>query len=314
MITKPATSAWSSGVEQRERAEERGEDAAAVDVADDEHRQVRPRARGPCSSGRAARRLISAGLPAPSQTTTSKRARRSASAPDHDRPQLVLELLVGARVGVRVRLAHHDTWLWRSPDGLIRTGSSPPRARARRPPPAPPARGRSRRRRGVTTELSAMFCALNGATRTPWRVQPAADPGGDHALAGVGVRAGDEERALHERPSRASAAPAATQRAAAAPTADARSRIARRDVRRRRAARPSPSSGRCSTGRRRRAGRRAARRARRRTRPPSARRSGWGARRRRAGRRASAARGEPPTSGAHSAASARASRARRASS
>ena len=54
------------------------------------------------------RRLISAGLPAPSQTTTSKRSRRSASARADDRPQLVLERLVGARVGVGVRLAHDD--------------------------------------------------------------------------------------------------------------------------------------------------------------------------------------------------------------
>ena len=40
MITKPATSAWSAALEQRQRAEQRGEDAAAVDVADDDHRQA----------------------------------------------------------------------------------------------------------------------------------------------------------------------------------------------------------------------------------------------------------------------------------
>ena len=49
------------------------------------------------------------------------------------------------------------------------SGSSPARARARTPPPAPPVRGRSRRRRGTGYEWFDMFCALNGATRTPRR-------------------------------------------------------------------------------------------------------------------------------------------------
>ena len=61
------------------------------------------------------------------------------------------------------------TWLWPWPDGLMRigfiaaSGSSPAAAACTawaRPISAP-----SR----VTTEFSAMFCALNGATRTPWR-------------------------------------------------------------------------------------------------------------------------------------------------
>src|SRR5687767_1794999 len=61
------------------------------------------------------------------------------------------------------------TWLWRAPDGLINTGfiaasGSTPAAAAciawARPISAPP---------GVTAELSAMFWALNGATRTPRR-------------------------------------------------------------------------------------------------------------------------------------------------
>ena len=42
-----------------------------------------------------------------------------------------------------------------------------------------------------------MFCALNGATATPRRVQPAADAGDEHALAGVGGGAGDQQRSPH---------------------------------------------------------------------------------------------------------------------
>src|SRR4051812_49935003 len=62
-----------------------------------------------------------------------------------------------------------STWLWRSPGGLISPGfiaawGSTPAAAAcsawARPISAPVA---------VTAELLAMFCALNGATRTPAR-------------------------------------------------------------------------------------------------------------------------------------------------
>ena len=42
-----------------------------------------------------------------------------------------------------------------------------------------------------------MFCALNGATATPRRREPAADPGDERALAGVGRRAGDQQRTPH---------------------------------------------------------------------------------------------------------------------
>ena len=40
LITKPAISAWSAGVEQGQRAVQRGEHAAAVDVADHDDRQA----------------------------------------------------------------------------------------------------------------------------------------------------------------------------------------------------------------------------------------------------------------------------------
>ena len=48
LMTKPATSAWSAGVEQRHGAEQGGEHAAPVDVADHDRRQVRPPGPGPC--------------------------------------------------------------------------------------------------------------------------------------------------------------------------------------------------------------------------------------------------------------------------
>ena len=113
-MTKPATCAWSVGLEQRERAVQRGEDAAAVDVADHEHRQA-GRAREAHVARSRARRLISAGLPAPSQTTTSKRARRSASALEHDGAQLGLELLVERASASAYGRPMSMTWLWRSP-------------------------------------------------------------------------------------------------------------------------------------------------------------------------------------------------------
>ena len=52
LITKPATWRLVGGVEQRERPEQRREHAAAVDVGDDDHREVRPRGPATCSSGR----------------------------------------------------------------------------------------------------------------------------------------------------------------------------------------------------------------------------------------------------------------------
>ena len=61
------------------------------------------------------------------------------------------------------------TWLWRSPEGLIRIGfiaaSGSTRAAAAWTACERPISQPSR----VTTELSAMFCALNGATLTPAR-------------------------------------------------------------------------------------------------------------------------------------------------
>ncbi len=48
---------------------------------------------------------------------------------------------------------------------------------------------------GVTAELRAMFCALNGATPYPRRSQKAAESGGDDALADIRAGAADKEGA-----------------------------------------------------------------------------------------------------------------------
>ena len=80
------------------------------------------------------------------------------------------------------------------------SGSWPPRARRRRPAPARPGPGRSRGPTAVTNELSAMFWALNGATRTPRRAQQPAQAGDDVGLAGVAGGAAHHQPAAAGRP------------------------------------------------------------------------------------------------------------------
>ena len=126
----------------------------------------RPRRPARGSRGRPSSRLISAGLPAPSQMTTSKRPRRSASAPSTTSAQRRLGALVRRRRS-RIRHGRPMTITWLRPvrrrleqdrvHGHLRLGSRPPA-------PGPPGPGRSRAPSAVTTELSDMFWALNGAT------------------------------------------------------------------------------------------------------------------------------------------------------
>ncbi len=115
------------------------------------------------------RRLISAGLPAPSQTTTSNLSRRSARQPR----------TVSCSAGLRSRYESASasatgapstmTWLRPLPPGLSSTGfmaasgSTPAAAAciAWARPISPPS--------WVTAEFSDMFCALKGATLRPWR-------------------------------------------------------------------------------------------------------------------------------------------------
>ncbi len=121
-------------------------------------------------------RLISAGLPAPSQITTSKRSRRSASASSTSPNSSGLTEWYSAAVITRHGSPFSTTWLVRSPVGLSRIGfiatsAGTPAAWAwvawARPISWPD---------GVTAELRAMFWPLNGATDTPWRASTRHNP------------------------------------------------------------------------------------------------------------------------------------------
>ena len=115
-------------------------------------------------------RLISAGLPAPSRRTTSKRRRRSVSASSTCAKQLRLALVVrrpprgGRSAAPSARPGDPVALLGLSRIGFMATSGSMPAANAwaacARPISWPST---------VTNELSDMFWALNGATRTPRR-------------------------------------------------------------------------------------------------------------------------------------------------
>ncbi len=114
------------------------------------------------------RRLISAGLPAPSITTRSYSARRERRAVSiggqSAGPRSRHERALSSRSG----FPSTTTWLRRSPSGFtstgfIRTSGSTPAASAWRywaTPISPPV---------TTRALFDMFCPLNGATRIPRR-------------------------------------------------------------------------------------------------------------------------------------------------
>ena len=158
------------GVQQGERAEHRGEHAAAVDVADDDHGQA----------GRAGQAQVDdvpgaqvdlGRAPAPSQTTTSCRSARSCRRLQHRARSRGLEVLVVQRAGLADRPAAEHHLAVASPPGLSRTGfiaasASTPAAAACMACARPIS---ARRPAGTTAEFSDMFCALKGATRTPCR-------------------------------------------------------------------------------------------------------------------------------------------------
>ena len=229
------------GLEQRERAEQRREDAAAVDVADDEHRQAggarEPHVRDVAGAQVDLRRA--AGALADDDVVA--RAQVGERALD-DRPQLRLQLLVGARVGVGVRLAHHD-------DLAVARARRLDQDRVHRGLGLDPGRRRlhglrasdlraARRDDGVQRHV----LRLERRHRDAAAAQPATEPGRHDGLARVGVRAADEQRAAHRSRTVQTAAPAAS---AAAPTR-LESRFARAMSVAAGAA-PSPSAGRCST-------------------------------------------------------------------
>ena len=116
-----------------------------------------------------ARRLISAGEPAPSQTTTSNRDRRSARVAVTTSSSAALRSRYDSALTVPCARPSTTTCDDRSLPGLSSTGlnatlGASPHAcacMAWARPISPPS--------AVTTELLLMFCALNGATDTPWR-------------------------------------------------------------------------------------------------------------------------------------------------
>ena len=113
-------------------------------------------------------RLISAGEPAPSITTTSFSARSSSSAAATCGQTLALRPRQGARDKASSTRPSSTTWLRVSPSGLSSSGFMRTSGAARAAnawkywalPISPPA---------TTRALLLMFCALNGATFSPWR-------------------------------------------------------------------------------------------------------------------------------------------------
>ncbi|MNU96707.1 hypothetical protein D3C71_867520 [compost metagenome] len=115
-----------------------------------------------------AMRLISAGEPAPSMTTTSFSARSSSKACAICGQTRSLRPRHGRVDSASLTCPISTTWLWVSRSGLsssgfMRTSGTALAARAWKYwalPISPPS---------TTRALLLMFCALNGATRSPWR-------------------------------------------------------------------------------------------------------------------------------------------------
>ena len=157
--------------QEGDRAVQGREHAAPVDVA----RRRSPAARRRRATRRLtmspSSRLISAGLPAPSQMHHVEAGPQVSRAGRRTRlEQRRLGLLVAGRVEGPPGAAHDDHLAGPIGLGLEQDGIHGHLGRQRRrPAPGPPGPARSRARSGVTAELSAMFWALNGATRTPRR-------------------------------------------------------------------------------------------------------------------------------------------------
>ncbi len=189
------------GRERRDRAQERREDAAAVDVADEDHRY----AGGPREAHvRQVRRAQvdlrgAAGSLADDDVVARPQVRQRVS---HDRPQLVLELRVAAGVDVGVRPSHDDDLAVAvarrlEEDGVHRDLRGHARSR------------RLHRLRAADLEAAPRddrvqrhVLRLERRHADAEAAQPAAQAGGHERLAGVGVRAGHEQRALHATPLR----------------------------------------------------------------------------------------------------------------
>ena len=199
LTTKPDTSAWSAASRRA---------SVPCIAANTPPRSMSPTSRvgiPPCRASpmltkSCARRLISAGLPAPSQTTTSYRATSSSYAVKAASARPARSPANEAASRVPAGLPRTTTWLRRSLPGLSSTGfiADSGSARAARActhwaRPISVALGRDHRVVGHVLRLERRHPHAAAAQRP-------AQPGGDHGLARVGGRAGDEE-AAHGRPS-----------------------------------------------------------------------------------------------------------------
>jgi hypothetical protein len=186
------------GLEQRQRAVHGGEDPAAVDVANDDHRQ--PRSAGEAHVDdvavtqvdlrRAAGALADDGVVAPGevgqagqhgleetwlQVTVVEGAGLADGASEED------DLARAGPAGLEEHGVHRRFRLDTRGDGLHRLGATDLR----------PASGAVRDDGRVQRHV----LGLERRDSQPAAGQPPADPGGDHALAGVGRRPGDEQTA-----------------------------------------------------------------------------------------------------------------------
>ena len=249
LITNPATSAWSAG-SSRARV--------PCSAANTPPRSMSPTTiTGRCAARASpmfamsvARRLISAGLPAPSQITTSYSRRNCArlSVGQAQQPGGVLPVLGRVDLALRAPEHHHLA-------APVAAGLEQHRVH--------PRVGLDARRRGLHGLGPADLGAVGGDERVQRHVlrlergdahplphEPAAQAGHEHALARVRRRARYQKRASHVRtPIAASAAAAATAVAAAAAVAAIVTARHRRTARRMSpgsGGRPRPRTGRCS--------------------------------------------------------------------
>ena len=238
-------SAWSSGSSSASVPYSEAKTPPRSMSPTSEHRAGRRARARPMFARSPARRLISAGLPAPSQTTTSKRRAQVGERVERRAARSsCLELLVGARGRVGVRLAHHEHLAVAVARRLDqhgvhrRLGLDPARPR-----PASPARGRSRRRSRVTVRVERHVLRLERRDADALAREPAADARRSTTLLPASdVRA----RRRGARPSCARPARDGERRGRAsdrAARARPRSRAASTSRRRRRARRPGRRAG-----------------------------------------------------------------------
>ena len=196
LTRKPATSRWSCRRHERDRAVQRGEDPAAVDVA--HHHDREPGRGGQAHVGDVVGAQVDLGGGAGALADDDVEARpQVGQAGQHLLHQRRLPRPVGQRRHLGHRPPEHDDLA-----GVLAARLEQHRVHRRL--------GLHARRRGLHHLGAADLRAVGGDHRVVAHVlrlerrhrdaladQPAADPGGDEGLAGVGGGAGDEQRSAH---------------------------------------------------------------------------------------------------------------------